>query len=312
MSQSGPAKVVLGLPLYGHHEHVRPAVESLLGQTHAELSIVVCDDGRGSREDIADLLSDPRVDYRRNGTRLGLIGNWLRVFDVGRSLHPDGSYFAWVSDHDLWEPEWAERLIQVLERSPDAVLAYPRVSRLEPGTARSDKTWTMQTTAMADPSARLRWSYDRLAAGDMIYGLFRTSVLERVGVFPTVLAPDRLLLAQLSLQGTFLQVPERLWSRRREARFSLERQRAALFGRPTPWYARLPWWLQHIAVFTRNVCLRDHTGRGRGSAARLSILHAWLAVRRATTRFVARRWTRARVRLGALAGRWLSRLRTGG
>jgi hypothetical protein len=145
----------------------------------------------------------------------------------------------------------------------------------------------------------------------MVYGLFRTTALERVGAFPRVLAPDRLLLAQLALHGTFLQVPDRLWSRRRETRFSLERQRESLFGSRPPWYARLPWWCQHVAVFSRNVGLREHTAVGRGPAARLSALHALLALRRAARRFAGRGWTRARVRSGAAAGRVLSRLRAG-
>ncbi len=305
--EPGP-KIVLGLPLFGDHDHVRPAVESLLAQTHPQVFLVVCDDGRGPREALGDLLEHPRVAYRRNEHRLGLIGNWRRVFELARRLHPDAPYFAWASDHDLWEPGWAESLAGALERSPEAALAYPRVARIDGG-PRPPGGAAAASAGPADPLQRLRASYDRLAAGDMVYGLFRVTALERCGAFPRVIAPDRLLLAELSLQGTFVQVPEPLWRRRKDVRFSLARQRASLFGARAPRLAALPWWLQHAAVFTRDVALRDRAGLGRGRGLALSMAHASLAVRRAARRFLGRAWTRTRVRSGALAGRWLRRIR---
>ncbi len=302
MELSGPV-VVLGLPLFGDHEHVRPAVESLLGQTHPGVFIVVCDDGGGTREDLGDLLEHPRVAYRRNESHLGLVGNWRQVFELSRTLHPDAPYFAWASDHDLWHPEWAGWLAGALERTPRAVLAFADAGRIGiDGPPPPDR---VVETAATSPLDRLRVSYDHLAAGDMVYGLFRAAALERCGAFPRVLAPDRLLLAELTLQGPFIRVPKLLWRRRKDARFSLARQRASLFGVPAPWHAALPWWLQHAAVFTRDIALRDRAGLGPGRGVALSALHAALALRRAIRRSVGRAWTRTRLRSGAWAGRWL-------
>lgn len=308
MQSPGP-KVVLGLPLFGDHEHVRPAVESLLGQTHPGVFIVVCDDGPGAREDLDELLEHPRVAYRRNQAHLGLIGNWRQVFELSRALHPDAPYFAWASDHDLWEPEWAGWLASALERAPGAVLAYPDADRI--GGAAPPPNRAVATVEGTSPGQRLRLSYDLLAAGDMVYGLFRAAALERCGPFPRVLAPDRLLLAELSLQGPFVRVPKLLWRRRKDARFSLARQRASLFGARVPWHAALPWWLQHTAVFTRDVALRDRAALGPGRGVVLSVLHGALALRRAVRRFLARAWTRTRLHTGALAGRCLARIRGG-
>lgn len=307
MHAAGP-KVVLGLPLFSDHEHVRPAIESLLAQTYAHVFLVVCEDGLDTRRELGRLLEHPRVAYERNASHLGLVGNWRRVFAVGRELHPEAPYFAWASDHDLWEPEWAQSLVGALERSPEAVLAYPHVGRIG-GAAPCPGGRSADTRGLTDGLERLRASYDGLAAGDMVYGLFRAEALEGCGAFPRVVAPDRLLLAELSLQGTFVQVPELLWSRRKDVRFSLARQRASLFGARAPRHAALPWWLQHVVVFTRDVALQDHVGPGPARAARACTLHAWLAMRRAGRRSVARRWTRARLRAGALAGRWLRRIR---
>lgn len=199
--------------------------------------------------------------------------------------------------------------MEALEQSPDAVVAYPRTARIEAGGGLSPRSWRLETAGNADPVERLKRSYDLLAAGDIVYGLIRSDALERCRVFPSVIAPDRLLLAELTLQGTFVQVPEVLWNRRRDVRFSLDRQRASLFGHTSPWHARLPWWIQHLSTFTRDVGVRDQAELGRAEAARASGVHASLAVRRALRRFLARAWTRTRLRGGATAGRWLHRVR---
>lgn len=302
-------KVVLGLPLYGRHDHARQAIASLLAQSHEPLTIVVCDDGPGPRPDLADLLGDPRVTYRLNESRLGLVENWRQVFDLSRRLHPDARYFAWASDHDVWEADWARSLLHALELTPAAVLAYPRVTRIEADGERVLKPMPSGTVGVADRLERLRRAYSRLAPGDMIYGLFRTAALERCGAFPRVVAPDRLLLAELSLQGAFLGVPRPLWSRRREARFSLERQRGSLFGERVPWHAALPWWLQHAATFVRDVAVRDEAALGPSRAAEAAALHAVLAARRAIRRSSSRSWNTRRLRWGARAGRWFKWLR---
>ena len=62
----------------------------------------------------------------------------------------------------------------------------------------------------------------------MVYGLMRLDALQAAGIFRRVLRPDRLLMAELTLQRRFRQVPEVLWFRRQSETASVERQRATL------------------------------------------------------------------------------------
>ena len=96
-----------------------------------------------------------------------------------------------------------------------------------------------------------RWRYfchHNVGSGDMVYGLIRLSALRAAGTFRSVLRPDRLLMAELSLQGQIRQVPEVLWFRRQTGA-SVERQGSTLFlpGEQPPCFA-LPPWLQHSIV----------------------------------------------------------------
>jgi hypothetical protein len=99
--------------------------------------------------------------------------------------------------------------------------------------------------------------------------------MQHSGVIRTLLLPDRLLLAELSVQGEFLYVPRALRYRRITGRATLARQRASLFRDRPPAYTRLPWWFVHTAVFARAI-----TTGGSGAAlerstrARLIAAHA--------------------------------------
>ena len=244
--------VVLGVPLYGSGEHLQEALESLLAQTQPALALVLCDDGpgEGARAVVeAVAAGDSRVTYRRNERRLGLVENWRRTFEVAGELHPQARYFGWASDHDACHPRWAEHLTDTLERSPAAVLAYGRTYQFDSDRHVVREVDHFDTVGVPDPRERLARALHRMRAGDMVYGIYRREALQRSGVIRTLLLPDRLLLAELSVQGEFVEVPRALRYRRVTGRATLARQRASLFGGRVPAYARLPWWLVHTAAF---------------------------------------------------------------
>jgi glycosyltransferase involved in cell wall biosynthesis len=266
---TAPALVV-GLPLYGRGEHLEEALEALLGQTRGDLAIVVTDDAaEPAARDVLDRFDDDRLQYRRNQSRLGLIGNWRRAFEVARRMYPEAPYFAWGSDHDAWHPYWAERVLATLEREPEGVLAYPRAYRMdEAGSTLPSKNWTFTTAGLQSPAARVRAAVRHMSAGNMVYGIYRADVLERAGVFRYSLLPDRLLLTELSMHGHLLQVDERLFYRRVTQPPSLERQRAAFWPSGSPAWARLPWAWQHVAILTAQLM----RGGGPGD---ISVAERW-------------------------------------
>lgn len=248
---SGPP-LVLGLPLYGPGDHLEEALESLLGQTHSDLAIVVTDDaGHPEAKEILDRFGDSRLIYQHNPVRLGLIGNWRHCFGVARAAFPEAPYFAWTSDHDAWHPHWAERLLAVLDDDRTAMVAYPRTHRMDRnGHTLRTREWTFDTAQSSDAAHRVRATVWGMSAGNMVYGIFRVQALERAGVFRYALQPDRLLLTEVSLQGDLRQCRDYLFYRRVTEAPSLERQRAAFWPDRAPRWSRLPWSWQHIALLS--------------------------------------------------------------
>lgn len=281
-------RAVIGVPTYGavRRGHLEEALASLLGQTYTAVRFVFVDDGSddGTSEAIVSLAGgDRRVAVDRNGHRVGLVTNWRRAFHRARELWPEAVYFAWGSDHDRWHPRWLETLVAELDAHPAAAMAYSRFVRIDEHGREVTDPWPRSPRR----SAPLLQRWSKIGAGNLVYGLFRSDLLEKAGVFPSIHQPDLYLMLELSLYGELRMVPEVLWHRRersdtspghglRRARATNERwwrrlRRALSVGRPSrqlrrmfpagvPLHLRLEPWIQHVVLLFWRLAVM---GRGR-------------------------------------------------
>jgi glycosyltransferase involved in cell wall biosynthesis len=274
-------RTILGMTLYNNARHLREAAESILGQSRRDFMLLMLDDG--STNDVQGIAReyeqrDDRVRYCRHPQRLGMVATWKEVAEIARREYPQAEFFAWVSDHDRWEPQWLARMIAELEAHPGAVLAYPRTLRIDEAGAFIDKEpRVFDTSGVANPRERWRqFCWAGFGSGDMVYGLMRMRALEAAGTFRPVLNPDRLLIAELSRQGGIRQVDEPLWYRRQSGAASVTRQAASLFADKTPPRFHWPPSLQHA------VLLRQQ-GVGLSMIAEYVIASGWRSIRKTET-----------------------------
>ncbi|MBI4263004.1 MAG: putative sugar O-methyltransferase [Acidobacteria bacterium] len=259
---AGP-RVVLGMTLYNNARYLPSAIESLLAQTHGDFGLLLLDDAStDGTEEVAKgfVERDGRVRYLRHATRQAMIATWREVAETAARQWPSAEYFAWVSDHDWWHPRWLERMIAELDADAGAVLAYPITRRVTSAGEEIDKGARLFDTA-ADSDLRARWRRfcrEGVGAGDMVYGLVRLDALRAASVFRPVLRPDRLLIAELTLQGRIRQVPEVLWFRRQSSGASVDRQTTTLMlpGAEPRWFSWPPW-AQHTMVLWREYAARQ-------------------------------------------------------
>lgn len=261
------------MTLHNRAAYLPEAIDSLLAQSFTDLSLVLLDDGSTDEtERIARAYErDPRVRYVRMPERQGMVTAWRTAFDLATA--GGAQYFAWASDHDRWSPRWLETLVAALDQDAAIVLAYPLTQRIDSSgnllakPARQFDTWRME-------NRDARWALlnrsDSVAAGDIVYGLMRTSAVRDAGVFREVLCPDRLLVAELTLQGQIRQVPEILWFRRQFPAGSIERQRSTLFAPGTRPPSRLtPPWYMHARTMWRTGAVAP------GLIVRYAAAYAW-------------------------------------
>ena len=256
-------RVGIGATLFNRAKYLKEALDSLLGQSFTDFRLVLVDDGSTDETEAICreyAARDSRVTYVRNEPRLGMVGAWKRAFELAAG-DGDVEYFAWASDHDRWNEHWLRTLVGELDAHPQTVLAYPLTQRISPeGAPLAKPARFFETAGMHDVQQRwLALSASRsVAAGDMVYGLARVDAMKAAGVFREVLTPDRLLMAELTIQGEIRQVPQVLWYRRQFATASIARQHETLF-KPgeRPASASLPTWLQHARVLWRTYASAD-------------------------------------------------------
>ena len=114
--------------VHNGERHVRSALESVLGQSVADLELVVVDDGStDSTADVLEAVEDPRLRVIRKDERSGLAGALNRGLDDVR-----GRYVARMDADDIAFPHWLERVLERLEAEPRVALVGAGIVDLEP------------------------------------------------------------------------------------------------------------------------------------------------------------------------------------
>lgn len=210
-------RVSVGLPVYNRERFVGQAIESILAQTFSDFELIICDNASTDRTGAicqAYAEKDARIRYYRNETNIGAAKNFNCAFRLS-----SGEYFKWIASDDICAPTFLERCVEVLDRDPGAVLAYPRAKCIdESGQIVKQYVHFIRYKPLpADPVARFR----RLVGGSefeqnpgigpvYIFGVIRSSALRKTRLIGSHLDADVNLIVELALLGRFVEVPEYL------------------------------------------------------------------------------------------------------
>lgn len=205
-------KVTVGVPTYNGERFLSESLRSLRDQTYPDLEILISDNASTDRTgEICRKVAgeDERVVYHRNERNLGALQNFWGLVERAK-----GRYFMWAADHDLWDPSYVARCVEVLEDDPGVAICYARTTLIdEEGDPIEVMRDRIDTRGMSPPDRyrHLLWS---LHNGNMIYGVIRHDLLASLPEPPAVVSPDYVILMGLGLRGTFAQIPESLFFRR--------------------------------------------------------------------------------------------------
>jgi glycosyltransferase involved in cell wall biosynthesis len=117
------AKVFIGLPTYNRPETIEKAIESLRAQTYQNWAMVISDNASEKPEVMEIGLKfqemDPRIRYVRHETSLGAANNFRFLVETC-----DSPYFMWATDDDIWEPDYIETMVSLLEENESCQMAF--------------------------------------------------------------------------------------------------------------------------------------------------------------------------------------------
>lgn len=236
--------VSIGLPVYNGAETIERAVNTLLTQTYTNFEIIISDNG--STDETLKILNklqriDSRIKVFKNETNKGSIWNFTKVFQEST-----GEYFMWASHDDHHEVGFIAACVKAMEDNEEAVLCAPNMQMISQDS--EEVIWISEMHSFMDKRSlcgRYRETLRNFPAVS-IYGLYRLSSLAQTHLFPKVIGGDLLLIQELSLLGTFIGVPEVLFTRHgREKWNSIHQDYMVFFGR-----SRKPvWYSPFIFVF---------------------------------------------------------------
>ncbi len=244
-------KLSIGVPVYNGQRYLEQALSSLVGQTFTDFELILCDNA--STDNTGKICEsfaarDSRIRYYRNAKNIGANPNFNRALELAT-----GEYFKWAAYDDICLPTYLEKCIAALEADPSATLAHTRTAIIDEASKRIDldpqslaaRGITLKqiqdpprrfdsncaSTRYADVLLRTKWVFE-------IFSVFRTAQLRSTGGMGDFYGTDKVLLANLALQGKFIEIDEDLFLRRNHAEQSSQMktaaQRAAWSGASKP------------------------------------------------------------------------------
>ena len=161
------------IPTYNDLEYLKEAVESVLTQTHTELTLYVVDDGStDGTEGYVESITDPRVRYLRkeNGGQAS-----ARNLGIRASSAP---FVAFLDADDLWYPDKLERQLELIRGDDRLGLIHAHQRRI-------DERGAVVGTVEYDLRGMV---FERLLDGNFVSGsgsmvLVRREVFDRLGLF---------------------------------------------------------------------------------------------------------------------------------
>lgn len=148
---SGQPRVTVGMAAYNEREHLRAAVESVLGQTFSDFELVVVDDGSvdGCIDTLAGI-DDPRLRIRRQPNR-GKAAAMNRIVAEAR-----GEYMCIQDADDLANPDRLATQVAALDADPELGAVFCRHELIVDGERRSPRYFPADRATCAAAVARMR------------------------------------------------------------------------------------------------------------------------------------------------------------
>ena len=201
--------VSIGMPVYNEEQFIEQAIVSILNQDYQNFELIISDNASTDQTKEVCLKYaklDSRIRFSSREITTDSTTNFNYVASIAK-----GGFFMWASGHDTRDPQFISRCLSTFEKSNSIVLCYSDAIWIDSkGDNISIEQSDLDTVGM-DRIKRIKKVFWNLGYAYPIYGLFRKDTLNTVLPYQKVLAPDVLLLNELSAMGEFARIPEPLF-----------------------------------------------------------------------------------------------------
>lgn len=200
------------MPVYNAEAYLAQAIEAVLAQSLTDFEFIISDNAStDSSYEICEKYarSDRRIRLVHQTRNMGASANYRTVAQLANA-----SLFKWASANDLVSCDFLDACVCVMDARPECVLCYPATWLFNESTADSIEFKDDLDLQMDDPVDRFFALTARLTLSNVLNGVIRKQYLERAGLMPDFANSDVVILAELSLNGKFVQAPGAKFYRR--------------------------------------------------------------------------------------------------
>ena len=204
---TGYPKVTVAVPLYHSAQFLPIVTETLRGFAYPNLEFLISD--RHCKDDAIERIqklfaADSRFRFLVAGDEL----DWVAHYNL-LLREASGDYFVWVSHDDSYSTDFVEKLVEVLEKQADAVVAYARAERIDMTGQPIHHIAAKIPRASLTPGPLTAYRI-ALSGGLQFHGLFRRKWLldRKLWIRPTIqnIASDMLWIFTLAMLGKAVYV----------------------------------------------------------------------------------------------------------
>lgn len=108
-------KVSVLIPTYNYAHVLDETIQCVLDQTFADFELIIVDDRSTDTTDavVSKYLVDRRVQYHKNDTNLGAMGNWNQCLQYAK-----GEYIKYLCADDKLHPQMLEKYVPIMDVNP--------------------------------------------------------------------------------------------------------------------------------------------------------------------------------------------------
>ncbi|MGH9907186.1 MAG: glycosyltransferase family 2 protein [Pyrinomonadaceae bacterium] len=202
-------RVSIGMPVYNGEKTIAAALASILQQTFNDFEVIISDNAStDSTRKIAQEFcnADRRVRYSRNDKNLGAHPNFNRAFTLSQ-----GEYFKWAHHDDTIAPDYLEKCVRVLDEDSSFVMCWTKGEYVDVDGVKVPHDEKPLKLDSNDVGVRFWEVLMESRTADQIDGLIRRSALEKTALMRPFVGAEKILLAELIVQGRCKQIPEYLF-----------------------------------------------------------------------------------------------------
>lgn len=200
--------ISIGMPVYNEQAYLERTLNSILSQNYDNFELIISDNcSEDGTKQICQqyAANDRRIHYHCNESNIGSSANVVKVVELAQ-----GDYFVLVSGHDYWDHRFLSSCLEILLQDSSVVLCYPQATWIDADDRNLGLIGGVIETRGVDRISRFQMILWGVVYGYPIYGMIRTDALRQSTLGLKVVALDIILLAELSLIGTFAYVSEPL------------------------------------------------------------------------------------------------------